>query len=218
MLVLMKHPISASSPTSSRSRLLDAALRIVRQKGYNGTSVDDLCAAAEVTKGGFFHHFQSKEDLAVAAADHWSKSTAALFAAAAYHDRPDPLDRVLGYIDLRAALIRGAPAEFSCFPGTMTQEIFLSHPSIRQACCASLISHAGTLEADLAQAIDIYQPGSGLTAHGLAIHTQVVLQGAFILAKATDDPQVAIDSVAHLRRYFELLFASKPAEGHSHAT
>ncbi len=209
----MKPSNTVSSSPSSRSRLLDAALRILRQKGYSGTSVDDLCAAAEVTKGGFFHHFQSKEDMAIAAADHWSTMTGAMFAKAAYHDYPDPLDRVLGYIDLRSALIRGAPAEFSCFAGTMTQETFLSHPLIRQACGASIIGHAETLEADLAQAIDTYQPGKGLTARGLALHTQAVLQGAFILAKATDDPQVAIDSVAHLRRYFELLFASKPAEG-----
>jgi len=211
----MKHSNSVSSSPSSRSRLLDADLRILRQKGYNGTTVDDLCAAAEVTKGGFFHHFQSKEDMAIAAAGHWSDMATGLFGGAVYHNHPDPLDRVLGYIDLRAALIRGAPAEFSCFAGTVTQETFLSHPAIRQACAASIFGHAETLEADLAQAIDTYQPGKGLTARGLAIHTQAVLQGAFILAKAADDPQVAIDSIGHLKRYFELLFASgSPRDNH----
>jgi TetR/AcrR family transcriptional repressor of nem operon len=204
--------------TSARSKLLEVAMRILREKGYNATTVDELCAAAEVTKGAFFHHFKSKEDMAVAAADHWSAATGELFTQAAYHHASDPLDRVLGYIDLRASLIRGEPAEFSCVAGTMTQETFLSHPAIRQACCASIVGHAGTLEEDLAQAIETYQPLSGLTARGLAIHTQAVLQGAFILAKATGDPQLAVDSVLHLRRYFELLFASKPAEWHSHAT
>jgi TetR/AcrR family transcriptional repressor of nem operon len=208
----------ASNPPSSRSRLLDAALRILREKGYNATTVDELCAAADVTKGGFFHHFRSKEEMAVAAADHWSEVTSALFTQAAYHDRLDPLDRLLGYIDLRASLIRGAPAEFSCVAGTMTQETFLSHPAIRKACFASLMGHAGTLEADLAEAIDKHQPRSGLTAHGLAVHVQAVLQGAFILAKAAEDPQVAVDSILHLKRYFELLFAFNRAEGHSHAT
>jgi len=198
--------------------LLDVALRVLREKGYNGITVDELCAAAGVTKGAFFHHFKSKEDMAVAAADHWSPVTGEMFTQAAYHRSADPLDRVLGYLDLRASLIRGAPAEFSCVAGTMTQETFLSHPQIRQACAASIIGHARTLEQDLAEAIDKYQPLGGLTAHGLAIHTQAVLQGAFILAKAADDPQVAVDSVLHLRRYFELLFASKPEEDPRHAT
>jgi TetR/AcrR family transcriptional repressor of nem operon len=218
----MSEPMIVSTPESSsapaRSRLLDAALRLLREKGYNATTVDDLCAAAEVTKGAFFHHFKSKEDMAVAAADHWSAVTKELFTQAAYHDRSDPLDRVLDYIDFRASLIHGALAEFSCFAGTVAQETFLSHPAIRRACGVSIVDHAETLEQDLAEAIDRYQPSSGLSARGLAIHTQAVLQGAFILAKATDDPQVAVDSVLHLRRYFELLFASKPAESPSHAT
>ena len=40
----------------------------------------------------------------------------------------------------------------------------------------------------------------------LALYTQAVLQGAFILAKAEDAPQVAAECVDHLRRYVELLF------------
>jgi len=193
--------------SSSRDKLLDAALRILREKGYNATTVDDLCAAAGVTKGAFFHHFKSKEDLAVAAAETWANNTNALFAAAAYQAHADPLDRVLGYIDLRAELIRGEIPDFTCLVGTMAQEIFQTHPRIRDACRASIFGHAGTLEADIAQALELYQPGGGVTAGSLALHTQAVLQGAFILAKAKDDPRMAIDSVAHLRRYFELLFA-----------
>ncbi len=202
---------------SSRSKLLDAALRILREKGYHATKIEDLCEAANVSKGAFFHHFKNKEDMGVAAADHWSATSSNLFAHAAYHDRLDPLDRVLAYIDFRATLISGTPAEFSCVAGTVAQEIFLSHPSIRQACSASIFDHVRTLESDLAETIDKYQPGIGLTARSLAIHTQAVLQGAFILAKAADDPQVAVESVLHLRRYFELLFARPPAESLSHA-
>ena len=93
---------------STRTKLLDVAVRLVREKGYNATTVDELCAAADVTKGAFFHHFKSKEDMAVAAADHWSANTAEIFSQAAYHDRPDPLDRVLAYIDMRVDLISGA--------------------------------------------------------------------------------------------------------------
>jgi TetR/AcrR family transcriptional regulator, transcriptional repressor for nem operon len=44
------------------------------------------------------------------------------------------------------------------------------------------------------------------TARSLALHTQAVLQGAFILAKAKGGATVAAESVDHLRRYVELLF------------
>ena len=63
---------------TARARLLDAAVQVIRTKGLSATSVDDLCTAAGVTKGAFFHHFESKQALAVAAAEHWSLTTGAL--------------------------------------------------------------------------------------------------------------------------------------------
>ena len=48
--------------------------------------------------------------------------------------------------------------------------------------------------------------GSVWVADHLALHTQVVLQGAFVVAKAHGDARVATDAIDHLRRYFELLF------------
>jgi TetR/AcrR family transcriptional repressor of nem operon len=196
-------------PPNARAKLLDAALDVIRAQGYSATSVDDLCAAAGVTKGAFFHHFASKEALAVAAADHWSAMTGALFAAAPYHDFSEPLDRVLGYIDFRAALIAGPVEAFTCLVGTMVQEAFAASPAIREACGASICDHARTLEADIAAAMAQYGV-TGFTAASLALHTQAVLQGAFILAKARGGPAVALESVAHLKRYFILLFQPSP--------
>ncbi len=69
---------------------------LVRRNGYASTSVDDLCARAGVTKGAFYHHFKSKDELAVAGARHWSEGTRLFFAAAPYHKHKDPLMRVLG--------------------------------------------------------------------------------------------------------------------------
>jgi TetR/AcrR family transcriptional repressor of nem operon len=190
----------------ARSKLLDAALTVIRTKGYSATTVDELCAAAGVTKGAFFHHFRSKDDLAVAAADHWSQMTGALFAAAPYHDPADPLDRVLGYVDFRRALLKGNVAGFTCLVGTMVQEAYETVPAIRYACDRSISGHAATLEADIQAAIDSRGLSPDWTAQSLALHMQAVLQGAFILAKAKGGAAAAADSIDHLRRYLELLF------------
>jgi TetR/AcrR family transcriptional repressor of nem operon len=190
----------------ARGKLLDAAVAIIRQKGYAATSVDELCASAGVTKGAFFHHFPSKDSLAVAAANYWQELSDALFAAAPYHRLNDPLDRILGYLDFRKAMLRSDVAEFSCLAGTLLQEAYQTHPGIRLACDATIGSHAATVESDIADAMKRYRTRAPWTAESLALHTQAVLQGAFILAKAKGHAAVAEDSIDHLRRYVELLF------------
>ncbi len=195
---------------SARDKLLDAALSLIRAKGYAATSVDDLCASAGVTKGAFFHHFKSKEDLGVAAADYWSEMTGAFFDAAPYPQLADPLDRVLGYIEFRKAILQGEIPEFTCLVGTMVQEAYETHPAIRVAVDRSISGHAAKVAADITEAMTRHGIRADWTAESLALHTQAVLQGAFILAKAKGDAQVAADSIDHLRRYIEMLFSRNP--------
>ncbi len=185
---------------------MDAAIALVRRNGYCATSVDELCAEAGVTKGAFFHHFASKQELGVAAANHWSSVTGALFENATYHQHPDAAQRVLGYVALRKEILRGDTSQFTCFAGTMAQELHLASPEIRQACRESIFNHAATLEADIALALEACGNPFGVTPSSVALHTQAVLQGAFILAKADGGPQVAADSVDHLARYLRILF------------
>lgn len=190
----------------SKQKLLDAALYVIRSKGYTATRVEDVCEAAALTKGSFFHHFKSKEDLALAAAEYWSLKTGQLFRGAAYHELADPLDRLLAYVDFRKALLKGELPEFTCLVGTMVQEVYETHPHLREACESSIWGHAATLEPDIAEAIRKYGVRGEWTARSLALHTQAVIQGSFILAKAHGGPEVAAESIEHLRRYLEGLF------------
>ncbi|MBL8789887.1 MAG: TetR/AcrR family transcriptional regulator [Rhizobiales bacterium] len=192
---------------NAKSKLLNAALKLIRTSGYEATAVDDLCTEAGVTKGAFFHHFKSKQDLAVAAAAHWSKITGALFASAPYHDYEDPLDQLVAYIDFRAQLLEGRSIpEATCLLGTMVQETFETSPAIRDACLAGIAGHADTIAGIIRAAKERHAPRATWSAESLALHTQAVLQGAFILAKARNDMEIARESILHLRRYVELLF------------
>lgn len=192
---------------NARTRLLEAARDVIRAKGFAAASVDDLCRVADVTKGAFFHHFESKEALGVAAAEFWTSEVTPFFAAAPYHQPTDALDRVLAYVAFRKAMIAGDLAAFTCLVGTLAQEVHASAPDIRDACGRSIFGHAATLEADIEQA----RRDRGITtaswsAASLARHTQAVLQGGFILAKAGNDPDLARESLDHLDRYIRHLF------------
>lgn len=195
---------SAPPRRDGRTRLLDAALHVIRAQGYAATSVEDICRHAGVTKGAFFHHFRSKEDLAIAATGHFGELAAALLEAP-WREHPDPAGRVLGYVALRRSIIAGPFAEFTCLLGTLVQETYATAPAIRAACAAGIREHALALAPDIAEALDA-AGRSDIDADGLALHVQAVLQGGFVLAKAFDDPAAATASIDHLDRYLRLVF------------
>jgi TetR/AcrR family transcriptional repressor of nem operon len=88
----------------------------------------------------------------------------------------------------------------------MVQEMYATNPDIRAACESSICTHTQRLAPDIAEAMRQYGVTADVTAESLALHMQCVLQGAFILAKATGSAAIAAESIDHLRRYFELLF------------
>lgn len=203
---------TAESRHESKTRILNAALQVIRSKGYSATRIEDVCEAAGLTKGSFFHHFDSKEELAIAAAEYWNEITTALFATAPYHTPADPVDRILAYVDFRKALLQGELPEFTCLVGTMTQEVYDTHPAIREACERSISGHAASLVPDIQAAIDQNGIDATWTAESLALFTQAAIQGAFILAKAKHGVAAAADAIDHLHRYLELLFRQPKSE------
>lgn len=205
--------IATESQHESKTRLLRAALHVIRAKGYSATRIEDICEAASLTKGSFFHHFKSKEDMALAAAAYWSETTGQFFASAPYQAQTDPVERLLAYIDFRRSILKGDLADFTCLVGTMVQEVYATHPELREACDLSISSHAATLIPDIEAALRQRGMHPEWTAESLALYTQATIQGAFILAKARHSREVAAASIDHLRRYMELLFRTpQPAQ------
>ena len=195
-----------------KRKLLDAALRVIRVQGYAGSSVDAICREAGVTKGSFFHHFKGKDDLAIAATEHWTGVTGNLFESAPFRRVADPRERVLAYIDFRASLIQGDLPDFTCLLGTMVQETYSTHPDIRDACNRAIFFHARTVEADLIEAKRLYAPKAKWEPLDVALFAQAAIQGAFILAKAQHDATAARRAIAHLHQYVTSLLPAPAAQ------
>ncbi len=82
--------MATQSQHESKTKLLNAALNVIRAKGYAAATIDDICHAAGVTKGSFFHHFKSKDELALSAVAFWGEMTEGFFASAPYHQSKTP--------------------------------------------------------------------------------------------------------------------------------
>jgi TetR/AcrR family transcriptional repressor of nem operon len=202
--------MTTATQHDSKTKLLDAALRVIRAKGYAATTVEDICLQAGVTKGSFFHHFKCKDELALAAVAHWGAMTDVFFAAAHYHQAEDPLARVFGYVDFRGDILTGELPNYTCLLGTLVQETYDTHPAIRAACDQRLSSHVGVLTRDIEAAKKLYAPRSSWSPESVGYFIQGVLQGSFIFAKAKQSPEVVRDNLAHLRRYLKALFDQSP--------
>lgn len=190
----------------SKIKLLDAALRVIRITGYVGTTVDDICHQAGVTKGSFFHHFKSKDELAVEAIEYWEGKTEEFFAHASYHEANDPLQRLLGYLDLRASISTGELYECNCLLGTLIQETYATQPHILAACDRAMTTRTNEVTREIEAAKKHYASCASWSAESVSDLIQSVLQGSFILAKMKHSPAIVRESLAHLRDYLIALF------------
>ncbi len=197
---------TSAAASDSKTKLLDAALQVIRAQGYAATTVEDICQLAGVTKGSFFHHFKSKDDLALSATAHWDAMTEGFFASAPYHKLTDPLERLLGYVEFRGAILTGDLPDYTCLLGTLVQETYATHPEIRAACDRGLSRHIAVLTRDIEAAKRRYSPKARWSAESLGYFIQATLQGSFIFAKAKQSPGVVQANLAHLRRYLQSLF------------
>jgi len=202
--------MSIPSVPASKTRLLEAAAELIQVQGYAATTVDEICHRAGVTKGSFFHHFRSKDQLAIASAAHWAAANAAALATAPHRRARDPLERLLGWVEFQRGLLSApAPPAFACLLGTLSQETYATHPDIRAACDRELTSQIAELMLDIDAAKQRYVPDAPWSAESIGYFLQALLQGSFVFAKAKSSSEVARANLAHLRDYLLALFGQR---------
>src|SRR5215472_1894209 len=112
---------TAQSDSLTKQKLLDAARELMLAKGYTATSVDEICEAAGLTKGSFFHYFEGKEHLGRVVAERFYSAMQERMRTAPFRQKQDPLDRVIGYVDFLIDKARN-PNTKGCLLGTFVQE------------------------------------------------------------------------------------------------
>ncbi len=173
-------------------------------KGYIATSVEEICTAAGVTKGSFFHYFKSKEDLGKVLLEKFSQKQEGAFKEACGAIE-DPLERVYCLIH---CMIEGAkdPDMKGCLVGTFAQEIYETHPELRQVCQCSFERFIHGISKDLIEAKALHAPEKEFDAEGLGSFFISLAQGSMLLVKATQDRGAMVTSLEHLRAYIQSLY------------
>jgi TetR/AcrR family transcriptional repressor of nem operon len=190
---------------ATKEKLLETAQHLMLAKGYTATSVEDICEAANLTKGSFFHYFASKEDLGKAVLDRYVNTTFQAVQNGPFLKKSDPLQRLYGYIDFMVEVSKDPARRSGCLLGNFAQVLTETHPEIRTQCAAHFGQWAGMLKQELDAAKAAYNV-KGLDTGTLADHFIALFEGSLILAKTRQDLDVIANNLNHFKNYLKTLF------------
>ncbi len=179
-------------------------------KGFDATSIEEIVAAAEITKGGFFYHFPDKNALAKALIDRYIEDEEALFddlfkRASELSD--DPLQRALIGLKLMAELLEDMPhGHPGCLVASAVYQDRLFSGDVRDTNRAALLNWRRRFREHFEEIAALYPPRDEVDLDCLADMVSTVVEGGIVVSKAIDDPRVTAYQVMLLRSDIKLLF------------
>jgi TetR/AcrR family transcriptional repressor of nem operon len=193
-----------------RERLLDGAQQLVLERGFAATTVDAVLAATGTSKGAFFHHFASKNDLGRALVERYAAADIQhleQFMAAAEATSADPAEQLVAFV----ALFEGAADDLAreqpgCLYVSFVYEKQLAGSGTNSMIVDAVIAWRTRLAQKIDAAIALRPPSIRVDVTSLADLVFTTFEGGFILARTLDDPSLLRGQLTHLRHYLELLF------------
>lgn len=181
------------------------------EAGYAGTSLDVVLTRAGVTKGAFFHHFESKQELAKALVVRHNERDKALLTAAferAGRLSRDPLQQHLILIGLLGEQVVAASAvQPGCLLASYCYELGLMSDDVKAIMLADFGEFRQLLERQILAIIERYPPRMPVESPALADMPVALLEGAFVLARVGHNQQAVEQMFEQYRNYIELLFS-----------
>lgn len=199
------------NPAETRRKLVAATRRLVLRRGFNAAGVDQICADAGVTKGAFFHHFKSKEDLGRAVLADWAAFGMGFYAAVRAVPSRYPLDHFHRFIDVMIGFAKTSAEPVACVVGMISQEMSAANPALREAAGAHLAEWTEFARTLLAEAKAAQPPRTDFDEEEMAWFLNSLWQGSMLVSKTRLDPGVIIRNLERARDYVDGLFGEPAA-------
>ena len=196
----------------TKERILAAAEELVFERGYAGTSLDEIIEKVGLTKGAFFYHFKSKADLAQGIIERFSRREQALFEewaerASALAD--DPLQDILLFFKFFEEFVDGIKDPL---PGCLFDSYAYQSAEFSDALNAQvqkeLTDWGALFERKFEKLIDWRTPRMPATAAELTEAAMCVIEGALLLGRVYQDSKLVVRQSGQFRNYLQLLFAA----------
>jgi TetR/AcrR family transcriptional repressor of nem operon len=169
-----------------REKIVVAGLETLHRHGFNGSGVEDITKAAQVPKGSFYNHFESKEALGIAALDRYWEMTERGLTILQDEGIP-PLERLERYFKSLADLMGRWKYEKGCLVGNFSTELADQSPLVRDRLSTILAAWTGALENCIRAAQANGAVDSNLKPAALAAFLLNAWEGAVLRSKVDKD-------------------------------
>jgi TetR/AcrR family transcriptional regulator, transcriptional repressor for nem operon len=197
----------------TRDAIIQTAQGLIYRHGFAGMTLDKLLGAAKVSKGSFFYHFKSRDELADAIITSYAAEdaqTLAHYMAQAEQAAPDALEQIVAFLTFVIDAIGESPEAVSgCIYGSYGAELDELSPKARDAVKQGFLTWRQALAAKFRVVLQSRTPLQPARADDLADLFMTVYEGAILTGRAMDDPAHLPRQLEHYRSYIELLFGQK---------
>ncbi len=192
--------------TTARDKILAAATTQMLSKGYAAARVDEICAAAGVSKGSFYHFFRTKEDIGREALVAFFREATRLLLTGPFTRVADPTDRLFVFLD-HVEDVAGEIWGQGSLLGGFAVDLADTNPDMRDE-VSRMYSKLTIGLADLFEpVVDRHGALGDPTALELAEQFLVVVEGGIVLARAHADPGRIFQGLRIFRRELERMVA-----------
>ena len=195
-------------PAGTRQRIVGATVQLMLRQGFAATSVDQICAEAKLTKGSFFHHFESKEAIGKAAVEWWGDFGTSLYAEAWKDAGLDPLEQLHRMLDIMSGFTKRPDQVCTCMVGMMSQELAQTHPDMRAECARQLDIWTRNVAKMLNRAKKQHPPETDFDATEIAWFLNSLWQGSMLIGKTRQRPEMIRRNLKLARRMVDSLFGT----------
>ncbi len=194
----------------TRTRILDVAEAAVLQKGFGGTSIEELIAETGITKSGFFYHFKDKNELAKALLNRYIENDERIYDEIFSRARDlvdDPLQSFLLGLKLLSELLSDLPnGHPGCLVATVCYYERLFDREIRETNRNAVLAWRRRFRGMFEEIVAVYTPREPVQIDQLADMVSSVLEGGIVLSKTLKEPNTLAEQILMLRTFVKLLF------------
>ena len=191
-------------PRGKRALILQVAHDAIIAKGFDATSVDEIAAAVQISRAGFFYHFPDKNALARALIDRQIAEEQAMLddmTARAAELSDDPLQQLLILMRLMAERYVEIPGGYAgCILASATYQDRLFDSEVKAANRRAHLAWRDRFRVQFERIAAIYPPQNPVDAADMADMLNAMIEGAIILSRAMGDPQVLVRQVLLCRQ------------------